>query len=73
MKAILVFDLEDHSDNEKFRVASRALEWYLVCLNLDNDLRDMLKHRGAGKAIEEVRSKFHQLMEEYGVSLDDMS
>lgn len=73
MKAILVFNLDDHSDNELFRVASRAQDWYFVCVNLDNELRDMVKHRGEGKAIEEVRSKLYSLMEEHGVSLEDMS
>ena len=73
MKAILEFNLDSPEDSEKFKVASRATEWYLVCLTLDNELRNMLKYHNAPTEVGDVRTRFHKVMEEYGVSLEDMS
>lgn len=73
MKAILEFDLDLIEEEEKFRVVSKALDWYFVCLDLDKELRDMIKYRKAPKAVEKVRELFHSIMEQRGVSLEDMS
>ena len=77
MKAILEFDLDSPDDSEKFKVASRSTEWYLVCLSLDNELRDKLKYPNDFKtetqALDWARDRFHEIMQEYGVSLEDMS
>ena len=73
MKAILEFDLDLADEKERFRVVSKALDWYFVCLDLDKELRDMIKYRNAPKAVEKVRALFHNIMQEYGVSLEDMS
>jgi hypothetical protein len=73
MKAILEFDLDSPEDQEKFKVASRSTEWYLVCLTLDKEIRDELKYRDGSQSLERIRARFHEIMTEYGVSLEDMS
>ena len=73
MKATLEFDLDMAEEEEKFRVVSKALDWYFVCLDLDKELRDMVKYQKAPKAVENVWSLFHSIMMQRGVSLEDMS
>ena len=77
MKGILVFDLNDTGEAERFRVASKAQDWYLVCLELDRELRNIVKYDDVGvfkaEAFEEIRTMLHELMAIYRVSLDDMS
>jgi hypothetical protein len=71
MKAILEFDLPE--DEEAFHVSAKAVDWYLVCLKLDRELRTMLKYRKAHAYVETIRKQLHELMEEHKVSLEDMS
>jgi len=73
MKAMLEFDLDEPNDGQKFNVASRATDWFFVCFDLDVELRNMVKYKGAPKAVEKIRAKLHELMEDRGISLDDMS
>ena len=77
MKGILVFNLNDTAEAERFRVASKAQDWYLVCLELDRELRNIVKYDDVGvfkaEAVEQIRTMLHELMAIYKVSLDDMS
>ena len=77
MKGILVFNLNDTAEAERFRVASKAQDWYLVCLELDRELRNIVKYDDVGvfkaQAVEEIRTMLHELMAIYKVSLDDMT
>lgn len=73
MKAILTFNLEEPEDRDSFKLACNAQSWYFVCFELDRELRDMIKYRGAGSEVETVRIKLHSIMEEHGVSLEDVS
>ena len=77
MKGILVFDLNDTAEAERFRVASKAQDWYFVCLELDRELRNIVKYDDVGvfkaQAVEEIRTMLSELMAIYKVSLKDMS
>jgi hypothetical protein len=69
MKAKLEFDEEDALGLRRAINATRA---YLVLWDMDQWLRGKLKHEAAGKEMEECREKLWAVMEENGVSFNDL-
>ena len=77
MKAILEFNLPE--DNQEFKLATKALSWWNVCWDMDQWLRAQYKYMPDGEYSEdkynayyEARQKLFGLMQENGVSLDDV-
>ena len=78
MKAILEFDLPQ--DNQEFKLATNASDWWNVCWQMDQWLRAQYKYMPDEKyskekydAYYEAREKLFELISENGVSLDDVS
>ena len=78
MKATLEFDLPQ--DNQEFKLATKASDWWNVCWQMDQWLRAQYKYMPDEKyskekydAYYEAREKLFELISENGVSLDDVS
>lgn len=79
MKATLNFDLDNHEDRLSHKRAINATNAYLVIWTMQNKVfRNILKYNGDSYseetllAIEELRSKFFNLVEEYEINLNDL-
>ena len=77
MKAILEFNLPE--DNQEFKLATKASDWWNVCWEMDQWLRKKYKYMPDEEyssdkydAYYEAREKLFELMNENGVSLDDV-
>ena len=75
MKAKLEFDMPE--DQGAFRLASHGVDWALVAWDIaTGDLRTWLKHghsfESADDALEAVRDLVYRVIDEHGVSLDDI-
>ena len=77
MKAILEFDLPQ--DNQEFKLATKASDWWNVCWEMDKWLRTQYKYMSDEEyskekydAYYEAREKLFEIMSENGVSLDDV-
>ena len=75
--AILAYDLDDPDDIERFRVESRGRDWYLMAWRLEQWLRDRSRDERtleSGRiSYERARGKIAEIMDELGVSFEDMS
>lgn len=75
MKAILEFNLPE--DKEEFENAVKGMNWALTLWELDNFLRNKLKHghdfHSIDGALEAVRTKLYEVMEDQDVSFDMIS
>ena len=77
MKATLEFNLPE--DNQEFRLATKGSDWWHVCWEMDQWLRAQYKYMpdaeySADKynTYVQCRDKLFELMQENGVSLDDV-
>ena len=77
MKAILEFNLPE--DNQEFKLATKASDWWNVCWEMDKWLRQQYKYMSDDEyskdtydAYYEARQKLFELMNDNGVSLDDV-
>jgi len=65
MKAILEFDLP--ADKEEFDAANNGMDWALVSWDMDQLLRNKLKHEehvtDTRKTLEEIRELLYDLMD----------
>lgn len=74
MKAILEFNLPD--DQDDFKLATNALNWYIVCWDLDQQLRAKTKYapddisQDKYDAYEEIRDLLREYMSNRGLSFD---
>ena len=74
MKATLEFNLPE--DNDDFKMANNGVNWYLVCWELDNDLRAKTKYapdslpQDKYDAYQEIRERLRELMSERNVGFD---
>ena len=74
MKAILEFNLPD--DQEDFKLATNALNWYIVCWDLDQQLRSKTKYapddisQDKYDAYEEIRDLLREYMSDRGLTFD---
>ena len=56
MKAILEFNLPE--EEEQFNAANKGMDWALVAWDMDNILRDKLKH---GKLLPNTRAELEEI------------
>ena len=77
MKAILEFNLPE--DQQDFNLATKASNWWNVCWEMDQWLRAQYKYMPDNdyspdkyNALYEARQKLFELMQQNGVSLDDV-
>jgi hypothetical protein len=75
MKATLEFELPEDQDN--YMAASHGIDYALVCWDLDQKLREWLKHgntfQSANDAIEKMREELRDIMFEHNVNLNMIS
>lgn len=78
MKAILEFNLPE--DNQEFKLATKASDWWNVCWQMDQWLRTQYKYmpdteysKDKYETYEKCREQLREIMFENGVSLDDVS
>lgn len=79
MKATLSFNLDDFTDRSAHKRALNGTNAYLVLFEMQNKVfRDAIKYNGDNyseetlHAIDELRSKLNNLMEEHGINLNDL-
>ena len=72
MKAILEFILPD--DKAEFDTATKAMDWSILAWDIDQYIRNRLKHQtekldtsSANKELELLRNELHELMEDNGL------
>jgi len=75
MKAILEFNLPE--DKQEFNLATKASDWWYVCWQMDQYLRKKLKYDDGiteeqREVYEDTRGELWRMMNESGVSLDDV-
>ena len=73
MKAILKFDLPD--DQDEFYMATNGRNYNLILYNLSQEMRSIVKYDESKsedyrQAVEDMRDKLYQLVNEYAVDLD---
>ena len=72
MKATLEYDLIE--DENQFKIACTALDWYLTVYDIDNELRKLEKYgtelKTADEAVEMIRDKLCEIMDNRNLSLD---
>jgi hypothetical protein len=77
MKAILEFDLP--KDHEEFNVMSKGVDLYLTLWDLDQYLRNKIKHNSDNlseevlEAFDEVRDVIRDILNNHSCSLEMMS
>jgi hypothetical protein len=78
MEAILKFNLPE--DKQDFDLATQGKDWWNVCWEMDQWLRKQYKYMPDAEyskdkydAYYEAREKLFELMNQNGVSLDDVS
>ena len=68
MKKIMIY--ESPEDDTEFDIANSGQDYHSVLWNIDQELRDYLKHghkfKSADEAIEAIRDSLRKNMEEYG-------
>lgn len=73
MKAILEFDLDDPMDRYSHRRAIKATEAYIAINAIGEKLRQLDKYSDSEVVnISELRKGYWEILEEYGINLDDL-
>jgi len=76
MKFNLEFNMEEPEDKAQYRVYMLAMDWALAVSDLDEKLRSWLKHghpfTSPDQALEATRQTLHDILQERGISLDDI-
>lgn len=74
MKATLEFNLGDLDDEVAHGLAIHGQDFALVCVDIDQVLRDWLKHghnfKTADEALQEIRDVLHGCLDDRGISLE---
>jgi hypothetical protein len=73
MKAILEFDLPD--DNDDFKLANNASNWYAAMWDLDQYLRSRIKYEDTISsdtydALQAARDKLYEILNDRNISFD---
>jgi hypothetical protein len=77
-QATLQYDLNDHDDCTAHKRAVKSLDLALCLFDLDQHLRSQLKYHDealtqeAWDALDQAREKLYSIMNERGVSLDEL-
>ena len=78
MKATLEFNLPE--DQDDFELATKGSKWYTVAWDMDQWLRGQLKFPenmnlsdDGYEVLEKCREQLREIINTYGVSLDDVS
>ena len=67
MKALLKFDLPE--DNEEFETATKAMDWALLVLHIDQFIRNKIKYeQDRDEVLQLVRNELNFHMEEKGLT-----
>ena len=75
MKAILEFDMEDLDDRQSHDRCVRALDMALALNAVSDELRRIVEHcedEEKVKYIEEFKGQFYEILQKYGINLDDL-
>jgi hypothetical protein len=67
-KAILKFNLPE--EKSEFEAASKAMALALTVLDIDQYLRNQIKHNDAPKEVEAVREELFAILESRNINLD---
>ncbi len=71
MEAILKFNLPE--EKNEYDLTTRGVDWSLVSFDMDEILRGYLKHghsfKSIDEAIQEIRNRLHDTLEDYGLNL----
>ncbi len=71
MKATLEFNLPE--EKNEYDLTTRGVDWSLVSFDMDEVLRGYLKYghsfKTVDEAIEEIRNRLHEILEDYGLNL----
>jgi hypothetical protein len=62
-KVTIEFNLPEES--EEYKITTNAMEYYCALCDLDNDLRNALKHGHAYKTIDEALEDTRRRLNEY--------
>ncbi len=72
MKATLKFNLPE--EKNEYDLTTRGADWALVSFDMDEILRVYLKHghsfKTVDEAIEEIRNRLYETLEDYGLNLN---
>jgi len=72
MQAVLKFDLPEENSNHI--IAVHAMDFALTCWDMDQKLRGWLKYghkfKNVDEVLEYVREDLHEVLHDYGVSLN---
>jgi hypothetical protein len=75
MKATLEFNLPE--DEERFNVASKAVDLYLALLDIHNEIRSHWKYEEHSEEVynivEKIHDEFFEILTDHGLSLEMMS
>ncbi len=70
-KATLEFNLPE--EQSEWRVTDRAMDWALSMWDLDQWARNLIKHYDTDQySLSLLREKIYEILEERGISLDDI-
>ena len=72
--ARVTIEFDSIEDKHEMEMCLNGMKWYLLAWELDQYLRNRLKHENlsedAYKALDEARDKLHELRSENGLSFD---
>jgi hypothetical protein len=72
--AKVTIEFDSIEDKEEMEMCLNGMKWYLLAWELDQYLRNRLKHEDlpedAYKALDEARDKLHELRREDNLSFD---
>ena len=72
--AKVTIEFDSIEDKEEMEMCLNGMKWYLLAWELDQYLRNRLKHEvlseDAYKALDEARDKLHELRSEDGLTFD---
>ena len=70
MEAILKYNLPE--DNEEFAIATKAMDWSLLVLDIDQFIRNKIKYdQDRDGVLQLVRDRLHFNMEEKGLNFPE--
>ena len=72
-QATLTYNLDNPDDVEAFQVAVKAKDLWLALFDVSEMLRTIEKYEDKDPPIDEIRRRFYAVLEEYGITLEELS